>query len=204
MFLPLIVSALTECPRFGIIQETIPCIQPSTFNPGTCTDHNLTLFTSTGDAVLNTTWFSYTPNCAFNITGIEETGIYCYNSTIEDGCITLARADNMLSIILVQIGLVIFFIALGLPHKFGFIKFTAWGMAVIEVLMTIWIVLIVETGGDITRLLAINAYAAMSLGGLLGFVAVFMVMVRLATGGEKDIKDDSYTKFIFDNKFNDK
>ena len=63
----------------------------------------------------------------------------------------------MLSIILVQIGLVIFFILIGIPHKFGFVKFMSWGLAVIEILITVWMVYIKESGGSITQLLWINA-----------------------------------------------
>lgn len=105
----------------------------------------------------------------------------------------------MLSIILLQIFLIAFFVAIGFPHKFGFLKFTSWAMAVIELLMTVWMVYITETGGSIDNLLYINAYAVLVLGGLLGFITVIMVMVRLMTK-EKPVEDDGYTKFVFNQK----
>lgn len=105
----------------------------------------------------------------------------------------------MLSIILVQIGLVIFFILIGLPYKFGFLKFLSWAMAALEILMTVWMVYIVETGSEITQLLYVNAYAVLVIGGLLGFIAIFMVMVRLMTK-EKPVEDDGYTKFVLNQK----
>jgi len=201
LFLPLLVSAVKECPRFGIIQEDIPCIQPSSWKPDdNCNNYDITLFNSTGDLVYNTTWYDYTPYCAFNITGLDKPDTYCYNSSIEDGCITLSREDNMLSIILVQIALVVFFIVVGLPYKFGFLKFLSWAMAALEILITVWMIYIVELGNDISQLLYINALSVLVLGGLLGFIAIFMLMAKMSTGEGKKLADDGYTKFVFDTK----
>lgn len=106
----------------------------------------------------------------------------------------------MLSITLIQIGLVIFFIAVGLPHKFGFLKFISWAMALIEALITVWMIYIVEIGQSITELLYINAISCLIIGGTLGFIAIIMLMAKLSTGTGKKLEDDGYTKFVFDNK----
>jgi hypothetical protein len=106
----------------------------------------------------------------------------------------------MLSIILVQIALVVFFIVVGLPYKFGFAKFTSWAMAALEVLITVWMIYINEIGSDITGLLYINALGTLVIGGLLGFFAVLMLMAKMSTGEGKNLKDDGYTKFVMDTK----
>ena len=106
----------------------------------------------------------------------------------------------MLSIILVQIGLVVFFIVVGLPYKFGFAKFTAWSMAALEILITVWMVYINELGNSITIYLYVNALASLVLGGLLGFFAIIMLMGKMATGEGKKLADDGYTKFTMDTK----
>ena len=133
-----------------------------------------------------------------NIT-INNTGTYCYNSSIESGCITLSREDNMLAIILLQIFLIAFFVVIVYPHKFGVMKFFSWSMAIIEILMTVWMVYINEIGESINIYLYINAYGVLVIGGLLGFITLFMVMVRLMTK-DKPVHDDGYTKFVFQQK----
>jgi len=194
------VLALEECPRFGLVQEDIPCIQPSSwYPPGQCEDYNVTVFDQEEAAILNTSWYAKKPFCAFNVTGLNEPGTYCYNSSVESGCITLEREDNMLSIILVQIGLIVFFILVGLPYRFGFLKFTSWAMAALEIMMTVWIVYINETGSDITTFLYLNAYGVLVIGGTLSFITIITIMVRLMTK-EKPVNDDGYTKFVLDTK----
>ena len=106
----------------------------------------------------------------------------------------------MLSIILVQIGLVFFFIMIGIPHKFGFVKFMSWGLAVIEILVTVWMVYIVEAGESITELLYINAISILIIGGFLSFMTIMMLMAKMMTWKGKKIHDDPYTKWIFPDK----
>lgn len=132
------------------------------------------------------------------MTGLNQEDVYCYNSSIDSGCITLMKADNMLSIILIQIGLVVFFIMVGLPFKFGFAKFTSWSLALLEIVMTVWMILINETGGDIIYLLVVNSLITLVFGGILGFMAIFMLMAKLSTGTGKKLNDDGYTKFLYD------
>jgi len=201
VFLPLIVYGFGECPRFGTIQADIPCIQPSSWLPATGCDVNVSVYNSSGEIVLNTTWYDYTPFCAFNITNLTSPQTYCYNSTIENGCITLEREDNMLSITLIQIGLVIFFIAVGLPFKFGFLKFLSWGLASLEILITVWMIYIVESGNSIEGLLYINAISTLIIGGFLSIPAIIMLMGKMMVNHEKTVKDDGYTKFVFGDKW---
>jgi len=105
----------------------------------------------------------------------------------------------MLSIILLQLFLVGVFIMMGIPHKFGFVKFTVWGLAVLELLITVWLVLLNEQGESIVDLLSLNSYIVLVFGGLFGFITVFMVMVRLMVK-DKPVEDDGYTKFMFNQK----
>jgi len=189
-----------ECPRFGTIPKDIPCVQPSSWKPVTGCTAEVLVYNSSGGLVLNTSFYDYTPLCAFNMTNLTTPQTYCYNSTIENGCITLEREDNMLSITLIQIGLVLFFIAIGMPFQFGFLKFLSWGLASLEILMTVWMMYIVYLGNSIEGLLFINAIATLIIGGFLSVPAIIILMGKMMVNHEKTIKNDSYTKFMFDDK----
>lgn len=184
-----------ECQR-TMIQSDIPCTIISSWKPSTGCIENLTIFSQGGERLQNISWTDSIPFCnaTFNITTADT---YIYNSTIEDGVIVVQLEDNMLSIILLQIFLIVFFVAIGLPHKPGFIKLLTWGFAVIELLVSVWIIYIDQIGGSINDLLRYNAITVLTVGGLLGFITLFMVMVKLM-GVEKDkgLQEDSYVKWL--------
>jgi len=162
-----------ECPRFGIIQQDIPCTQPSSWNPGDCESYNVTVFDSLGEPVLNTSWFNYTPFCAFNVTGLDEPGTYCYNSSIEDGCITLERENNMLAI-MIGIGMIIiFFFALGFFNQNIKIKLLTFGIGLIEIIVAFSLLYARELGNDISGLMRVNFYALLIVGFGVGMIALF-------------------------------
>lgn len=185
-----------ECQRV-ILQKDIPCTIYSTWIPNDGCSYPLSIYNQDGDIIQNSTWNTGTPFCnsTFNISTV---GTYIYNSSIDDGIIIVEKEDNMLSIILLQIFLIIFFIAIGLPHKAGFVKMLSWGLAVIELLITVWMIYINEIGGSITTLMYTNAISILIIGGTLGFITLFVIMVKLMNVEKnKSIPDDPYTKWMY-------
>lgn len=191
-------TELDECGRF-ILNSESPCLVISSYVPTDGCLNNVTVYFQNTTVSFNASWVDYTPFCAFQF---NETAAatYIYNSSVEDGIITVRREDNMLSLILVQIGLVIFFIILGLPFKFGFAKFLSWSLAAVQVFITMWIIYLNETGVEFTYLLFINYFFILIVGGILSVVAIIMLMTKMSTGEGKKLNDDGYTKFVFDGK----
>jgi len=184
-----------ECQR-TTSTENIPCTLVSSWKPSSGCDSNMSVYFN-GENVQNLSWQNGLPYCnaTFNLT---EAGIYQINSTIEDFVITLERPDNMLSIILLQIFLIAFFIVIGLPHKVGFVKILTWSIAVLEVLVTVWMVYINEIGGQITNILHWNAITVLIIGGLMGFITLLMINVKLMNVEKnKGLEDDGYTKWMY-------
>ena len=102
----------------------------------------------------------------------------------------------MLAIIIFQIFVITFFIAIGIPHKVGFAKIFSWSLAIIEFIMTVWMVYIMEIGGEINVLLFINAVIVLILGGFFGFITLFAILPKLADSENNQIKEDEYTKWM--------
>ena len=194
-FLIIITSFSTaqECPRFGVIQKDIPCIQPSSWNPGICSDYNVTIYDDMDLIILNTTWYAYKPYCAFNLTGLEEPGTYCYNSSIEDGCITLEREDNMLAIT-ISIGMIIcFFFIMGYFNRNFKLKILSFGIGLIELIFSFSLLYAKELGTDISDLMRVNFYMLLFLGfgiGLISLILYVFDIVDLA----KTIDDKKWSK----------
>jgi hypothetical protein len=193
------VLATQECGRFMFLSD-LPCIQPSSWKPtDSCSLYNISIFNSENQSIQNLTWSDADPKCIFTFgENITETGIYYWEGQIENGVITLERENNMLSIIILQIFLIAFFIVIGIPHKIGFVKLLSWSFAIIEVLISVWMIYTVESNGEINNLLYFNAIGMLTIGGLLGFISLFAYLRRLAdVDNEKSMQDDSYTKFVF-------
>lgn len=184
---------LEECKRSADTSD-IPCLVISTWLPSTGCDVNVSIFTENDTLILNDTFSDYATTCAFTFNQ-QTVETYVYNSSLETGVITVSRQDSMLSIILVQLFLVIFFVVVGLPHKPGFIKYLSWGLAVIELLMMVWFVYLNEVGGSIANLLYLNAISSLIIGGFLGFLSLFKIMTTLMIPTEKP-EDDKYTKWL--------
>lgn len=129
-----------------------------------------------------------------------ESGFATYDFEItKSGKATVENTPNILAIMIIQIALITFFILIGLPFKFGFAKFTSWSIALLEIVITMFMVYAVEAGGDILIFLLVNWLITLIFGGILGFMAILMTMVKLSTNDEdkSKIADDGYTKFIF-------
>ena len=104
----------------------------------------------------------------------------------------------MLSIILVQIFIVAFFVIIGIPHKFGVVKFFTWGLAVIEFAVTVWMIYLSETGQSLEQFLYLNSISVVILGGAFGSFSLIMFIARMAKADDDDqVADDGYTKWVF-------
>lgn len=189
------MTAAIECQR-DMVKDDIPCTIYSSWKPVAGCTGQLDVYIPNGTLVQNINWQQSAPFChaTFNI---SEVGTYIYNSSINDGVIVIEAEDNMLSIILLQMFLVSFFILIGIPHKVGFTKIFSWSLAIIELLMAVWMIYINEVGGDITSLMYTNAIAILIIGGFLGFITLFRVMTKLANPDGDELYDDGYTKFMY-------
>lgn len=198
LLIPIIYSlaGTDECGRF-MLDSDIPCFFPSTYKPSTGCIGNISIYNENGTFIQHIQWNESNPFCQalFNIS--TPIGTYILNSTIEDGQITLQREDNMLSIILTQLFIVSFFIAIGIPHKMGFIKFSTWSLALLEFIMLVWLIYINESGGSISAILEWNAIIMLILGGAFGILTIIVTIARLSKPDDEPMKDDSYTKYIF-------
>lgn len=193
LLIPLVFGI--ECQRVTLTGN-VPCTIISSYKPITGCDSNISYYDTSGLNVLNSTWSNSVPFCNTTFS-ISTAGTYIYNSSIENGVIVVEQVDNMLSIILTQLFLIAFFVIIGLPHKVGFVKIFSWSLAIVELLLTVWFIYIVESGGDINSLLYVNAIGILIVGGTLGFITLFAVMYKLMhPDDEKKIADDSYTKWI--------
>lgn len=195
LMIPIVFSAEEECQRVQLTKD-IPCTIISTFKPSTGCDQNVSIYTENGSLVQVSSWNDSTPFCKFSWNISSPIGTYVYNSSIEEGVITLERADNMLSIILSFMFIIAFYIAIGVPHKPGFVKFLTWGLALLELLMMVWIIWIVESGGSILGLLELNAIATLLIGGFLGVFSLFVIMRKMMKADDKMGNDDAYTKWV--------
>lgn len=199
LFIPLVSALdLEECTRHTLLTTDVPCKVISTYKPAAGCAANVSIFSQNGSLIQVQEWEDSTPFCEFSWNISEPIGTYIFNSSIEDGVTTLAREDNMLSIILVQIFLVMFFIFLGLPHKVGFLKMFAFGLATLELLTTIWIIYLVEAGRSILNFLWINSIVALLIGVPFGIYSLIVFQAKLMKIDEdKVVKDDAYTKYVF-------
>jgi hypothetical protein len=118
-----IAFALKECQRVQTVSD-IPCIVISSWNPGTCSNYNVTIYNANGVIIQNATWQTYLPVCSFNFT-ITTLGTYNYNSSIENGVITVQEDSNMQIGLVIAIGLIItlfMWLAYKLEESHGLLK----------------------------------------------------------------------------------
>lgn len=200
LLIPLVsATEYLECSRHGQAINEIPCIVQSSYRPLNCTGEIKIYRNNT--LIQNISWYEAVPFCEFSWNISSPIATYTYNSTIESGMVTLSQRDedtNLLGIIALQIFLVAFYIIIGLPHKVGFVKFIAWGLGIIELMVTIWIVYLNEAGASITEFLYLNSIINLILGSAFGIFTLIIMMVKLSNPGkESNIKDDGYTKYVF-------
>ena len=124
MFLLMIVTSYAlECQRTQTT-DNIPCEVISSWKPGSCINYNLSIYNSTGNNIQNLTWQEYYPVCYFNFT-TTSIGTYCYNSTIENGCITIQEDTNMQIGLVIAMGLIValfMWLAFKLEESHGLLK----------------------------------------------------------------------------------
>lgn len=198
--LPLLVGAsLGECQRVTFSTD-IPCTIISSDLPSTGCVENASIFFENGTFFGTLPWDNQTSFC--NMTwNISNVNTYSYNSSVENGVITVEQKDNMLAIILFQIFTIGFFVIIGLPHKVGFVKALSWGLALIEFCITVWMIYLNQVNASIDAFLYINTMIVLIVGGFLGFISLIVLMIRLMDpANKKPVNEDGYTKFIFDSK----
>ena len=83
------------------LSKDVPCIVISTFKPSDGCSKAYQVFDENNLSIQNGTWQDGIPFCQFTW-DITTLGTNIYNSSIQDGAITIEKKDNMLSIILVQ------------------------------------------------------------------------------------------------------
>ena len=103
-----IAFSISECQR---VQSEIPCNVISSWNPGSSTVP-VDIYNISGNIVASYTWGDYTPVCNFTFS-VNQSGTFYYNSSIENGIITVGVTDmSPLAIIIL------------LPIIFGIMIFT--------------------------------------------------------------------------------
>jgi hypothetical protein len=192
-----LVSGMEECLREQE-RKDVPCYLVTATSPVlSCINYAAYFYSEDGTYIQAQTFSQIGDSGRCNVTfNLSTTGQYYVNSSIGTWNVTLYQEKDMLSIILLQLFLIIFFIMIGLPHKAGFIKVLSWGMGVIELLMTVWMIYVNEMGQTITTYLYTNAIAVLIIGGFVGFITLFKVMVNLSLPHENKTEDDAYTKWL--------
>jgi len=200
MILP-VGLAIEECSRINQDPSEVPCLIRSTYMPTNGCNQPISIYltNNTGNStfVLNAQWTQNIPFCQFiwNITTPE--GSYTYNSSVETGMITLKQVDNMLSIVLMYIFLISFFVILGSSQKeVGVIKVSGYGLGMIQFLMFLWVMYMKETNQSITQLLWINAIVFVSIIGLVGVYGIFILVRKMLILKEEEKEpEDTWTKW---------
>lgn len=197
LLIPLVAAAeLQECPRV-LYSNEVPCTVLSSYKPDAGCTGQVFIYFENETLVQTKDWKNSTPFCKFHWNISQANSTYVYNSSIESGVINIIQEDNMLSIIILQVCLIAFFILIGIPHKFGFVKFLSWSLALLEIVMSIWIVYLNELSISIINYLYINSLIALFCGGFIGLYTIIMLMVRLSKPDEKVVEDDGYSKFVY-------
>jgi len=199
MMLPL-VSAIEECSRLDQNPKKIPCTVVSSFLPDSGCDSTVSIYLTNGTSnstfIQDLTWEESVPFCQFIWNISTPTGTYIYNSSIEDGMVTLQREDNMLAIVIMFVFMAGMFIFIGAKQPQGAVKFITYGLALLEILIMLWVVWYNETGGDITNLLWTNTIICLTLGGFFGILSLFWQTTKFIPIGDKtQFAEDNWAKW---------
>lgn len=200
------ISAIEECGRFTMVKD-IPCSIISTWKPsGACEDHNLSIYNQTGLNILNLSWGTYFPVCnaTFNI---SEIGTYYYNSSIENGVITVNGEDESMilsiTIFLLLINLVLFY----LPFKVRFSSSEAGDYIVkrmvwIGAFLLLWFNSTLFRQLSVTWGLGIDSFMEVYwwLFTLGTFICVFLMCYYALVGGTKLMKEAQMRKRMGDDE----
>lgn len=114
--------ALPECQRETKLAD-IPCIQYSSWFPGSCSSYGIGVFNETNQSIQNLTWSNSIPLCSFTF-NISTTGTYVWNSSIDSGVITLVGGDDMASFTVIGFLALVNIVLFLLPFfvRFSFFK----------------------------------------------------------------------------------
>lgn len=188
LLVPLIYG-LEECGRFQKVQD-IPCNIINSFHPsetalgGDCSDFNVTIFNQTNEPVLNITWGDYIPFCNATFTPTS-VGTYIYNSTLEDGIITIFQEDNMLAIVIGSGIVIMIFIGLGIINKGLKLKLFSYGLAMIETIIMVSLLYAREINIDIGDIMRLNFYIMLFLGFGVGMISLSFHSFAMVNQEEK-------------------
>jgi len=194
--IPLIYGVdLDECSRHGTLTKDIPCVVISSFAPDVGCNQQANIY-SNNTLIQSQNWTTGTPFCELEW-NISTAGSYVYNSSIEDGVITITVEDNMLSNILVFILLVVYFTVIGfinMTNKQRTLSFLSYSMALVELLMMVAMLWIADVGDSVTNLLRLNFFIMLIIGGGIGLLSLFMFSLRMINVGDalEDKEDNKW------------
>ena len=195
-----IAYGIEECSRTNQNTKDIPCSVVSSYKPTTGCDQTVSIFltneTSNSTYIFNAQWEDTIPFCQFVFNITDPLGTYVYNSSIESGMVTLQRENNMLAIIFVFMFMAGGFFLIGYQNPQGFVKFTTYGLGLLELLMMVWMIWINEAGFSVINLLKLNAMICLILGGLFGIYSIFWQTTKFIPIGEQtQFEEDSFAKW---------
>lgn len=185
-----LAHALEECTAI-VTPSDIPCRITSTFDPGTCSDYNATVFNSTGTTLATYELDELGTSGLCNFTFyFSEKGDYPINITTGETALVHVKEDNMLGIIIGIIAIIIFYILVGIITDLPALKILSWGLAVIEIVIVPALLYAREAGKDIVGLLRVNFYAMVIIFSLIGFLVLVYYSIRLldVSDNNEDLK----------------
>jgi len=186
--------ALEECEDIQIVKE-IPCQITATWNYTIpCDSHNVTVYNSTNNNLINYTFQSLgeSPLCVFtwNVTIL---GSYSYTTDIGDtGNITVTRQDSMIPIIIGLISVMVFFAVFGFVFDNWGAKIFGYGVALIQLLNIVYILYINELNQSLAPILKINFTTTLWLAfgiGLISMIRLSLSLISMGKGAD-DAKED--------------
>lgn len=121
LFLIPSVMSFSECQRETPLRD-IPCVQWNSWSGASCGSVAIAIYNASNDSVQNLTWQEGVPFCYF-VFNISSVGIYPYNSTIDSGSITVIGGDDMASLtiigVLLLLDIAIFLIPFFVRFNYG-------------------------------------------------------------------------------------
>lgn len=200
LFLLLITSvyAVEEC---SIMQDAadIPCRVSTTWSPpNACANYTSSIYDNNGTFIYKTNLsdLGVTGLCQFIF---DQTSSQCYTfniSTGDYGGLCVVESNEMIAIILYQLGIIVLFIALGYPIKAGVTKIFAWGMAIIQVFMTMWLLYLDSTSSaNFNTFLFYNYWICTIIGGWVAIYVMIMLIFKSVNIANDNAPQDQYVKW---------
>jgi hypothetical protein len=187
--------SIPECQRQTKATD-IPCNIISSWDPGTCSNYNISIYNTSG-VIMNVTWQDYNIVCS-GLFNISVPGSYNYNSSIESGIITVVGDDEMiLTLLLIPVAVMFFFLYYGHTLEEGQ-EPLKWFFRLLALLM-----LIVIFGGANIAISMNPAYTnflslydmgvvGMIVWGMIGLMMVYVIYKIFASFREKKEDDILY------------